>query len=243
MDNNKSDIIDHFIALKRNLLKAILGFSIATIISYMFSDKLLIILRKPIQKVLAKSSNFIVLTPQEYFFTEIKVALFFGMFLSSPWILYQIWLFISPGLYKQEKKYIFIFTITSTSFFLLGGLFCYFIVFPAMFNFFLNTIPSDIIGNYSLGMLYSFVINTILAFSIIFEAPIIIFLLVSLSIINIKTLTNIRKHIIVSAFIIGAILTPPDPITQIMLAIPLIILYEIGILGSKIILKYKIKRP
>jgi sec-independent protein translocase protein TatC len=193
----------------------------------------------PVKKFLNKSNEFIVLTPQEYFFTEIKISLLAGLFVSMPWILYQVWKFIAPGLYKSEKKYIFLLTLFSSFFFIFGGVFCYFLVLPKVFKFFIEILPLNIKGNYSFGMLYSFITNILLAFAIVFEAPIIVFFLIFFSIVDVSSFKQIRKYVIVGSFIIGALLTPPDPLTQIMLAIPLIILYELGIIMAKFAIKYK----
>jgi len=204
--------------------------------SLYFADDILILLRKPINNILGNSAKFIVLIPQEYFFTQIKISIVTGIIISIPWVLFQIWLFISPGLYKQEQYYSIIFIVFGTILFISGILFSYLIIFPIMFNFFIHTLPSTIHPTYSINMLFNFEIKMLLIFGCIFEVPILIMILIQLKIINILTLQKNRKFMIVLSFIIGAILTPPDPMTQILLAIPLIILYEISIIISKILL-------
>ena len=234
MDDRELHLLDHFRDLRKSLTRAILGIVAGMMLCFAFSDEILAWLRKPMLATLKGNGHFIVLVPHEYFFTQMKAALVAGIFLSSPWVLYQLWLFIAPGLYKNEKKLATTFVGSAMLCFLFGGYFGYTFVFPPMFEFFVGTLPPDVQGSYSVGMLFGFATNMLLAFGLVFETPVIVFLLVALKIVDIESLAKIRRYVIVAAFLIAAILTPtPDPITQTMMAVPIVLLYEIGILVAR----------
>lgn len=240
MDNKEQTLIEHLRDLRSCLLYSVSGIVFFACFCYAYVDYILAYLRAPIAKILGPNHKFVVLAPQEYFFTELKAAAIAGIFASSPWILWHIWRFIAPGLYKNEKKFAASFVIAGALFFICGALFAYEIIFPPMFGFFIESLPKDIEGAYSVGMLFGFASSTLLVFGVVFEAPVIVFMLVWAEIVDIDTLKKFRRHMIVLAFIIGAILTPPDPLTQIMLAVPLIILYELGILAASLLLRKKV---
>ena len=236
MDQEKYSLLEHLKILRCYLIRSICGMIICSILSLIFVDKILIYLCYPILNTFNDIAKFIVLTPQEYFFIQLKTCIISGMFLSSPWILFQIWLFIAPGLYRKEKRYSIVFVLAGIFFFTLGVLFCYIIVFPIVFNFFINTLPKEIEITYSIGMLFSFIISMLLIFGFIFEVPVLIFLLVVFKVIDVKKLVKIRRYVFVTAFVIGALLTPPDPITQLLLAFPIIFLYELGLIAVKFLI-------
>lgn len=238
MDEREIHILDHFRDLRTSLFRAILGIVVGMIACFAFADEILAWLRLPMQGVLRAQDKIIVLLPHEYFFTQMKAALVAGLFLSSPWVLYQFWLFVAPGLYKREKTMAATFVIAAMFFFVAGSYFGYTFVFPPMFDFFIGTLPEDVQGTYSLGMLYTFATNMLLAFGLVFETPVVVFLLVLLNVVEISSLTKIRRYVVVVAFLIAAILTPtPDPFTQTMMAVPMILLYELGILAARLIVK------
>lgn len=238
MDERELHILDHFRDLRKSLIRSIWGIIIAMCACFYFADEILAWLRKPMQIVFKDNSHFIVLVPHEYFFTQMKAALVAGLFVAAPWVFYQLWLFIAPGLYKKEKKMGATFVTAAMVCFVAGAWFGYTFVFPPMFEFFVGTLPPDIHGNYSVGMLFGFATNMLLAFGLVFETPVIVFLLLVLGLVDIETLTKVRRYWIVAAFLIAAILTPtPDPFTQTMMAIPMVVLYEIGILAARLFLK------
>lgn len=239
MDSRELSLIEHLHELRKCLVRMVAGLVMAAIVCYLFAEEILAFLREPMAEVLGEHSRFVVLAPQEYFFTELKAAAVAGVFVASPWILWQLWRFIAPGLYKDEKKFAASFVIAGAGFFICGGLFSYLVIFPPMFSFFIGTLPPGIEGAYSVGMLFGFASTMLLVFGVVFEAPLIVFMLVWAEIVEIESLINFRRYMIVLAFIIGAILTPPDPLTQVMLAVPLIILYEIGLLAARFILRKK----
>lgn len=238
MDERELHLLEHFRDLRKCLVRAMLGIVAGMIICVYFADDILRWLREPMLAVFKDNSQFIVLVPHEYFFTQMKAALVAGLFLSSPWVLYQFWLFVAPGLYKQEKKTAATFVGAAMFFFVAGAYFSYTLVFPPMFEFFIGTLPADIKGTYSIGMLFAFATNMLLAFGLVFETPVVVFLLVMLNVVEIESLTKIRRYVVVAAFLIAAILTPtPDPFTQTMMAVPMIFLYELGILAARLFVK------
>ena len=235
MDEREQPFMSHLSELRTCLTKALVGVLVSMITCYIFIEHIMLILRKPMMKIMPDSAVFVVLSPQEYFFTELKAALFFGIILSCPWIFWQLWRFVAPGLYLSEKR-LFLFFVVSASFcFALGVSFAYFLVFPPAFEYFLSMLPPGVQGSYSIGMLYGFSITLLLAFGVIFQTPIAVFLLVVFDLVPLEAFTRHRRLIFVLSFVVGALLTPPDPITQIMLALPAYGLFELGLLMAKII--------
>ncbi len=241
MDEKAYPFMEHLKDLRKCLWRAMIGVALAMCGSLFFSKQLLAWLQRPMESVLGDFSHFVVLTPHEYFFTEMKAGLVAGIFVASPWILYQLWLFIAPGLYRKEQKLAFGFVFAGAFFFVAGAIFCYLVVFPPMFKFFVGTLPPGVHGNYSIGMLFSFATNMLLAFGLVFETPVVVFLLIWMGIVDIADLQSYRRYVIVMAFIVAAVLTPtPDPLTQVMMAVPMILLYELGLLAARLCLSRKI---
>ena len=168
------------------------------------------------------------------FITYIKTAFITGILLAAPVIFYQMWMFIAPGLYQHEKQYVIPFVVFSTLLFVGGSLFGYFIVFPFGFKFFLGYANQYIRALPSVTQYFSFSSKLLLAFGVIFELPVVIFFLARIGLVSVDFLRKNRKYAILLTFVVGAILTPPDVITQFMMAVPLILLYEIGILIARI---------
>ncbi len=242
MNEEKQSISSHLADLRKCFIRCLVIGLLAACICYGFSNILMEILKKPILDIMPKNSNLVVLAPYEYFFVELKASLFFGLLLALPMMFSQIWLFVSPGLYKNEKKFLLYFVIAATLCFIIGVCFAYFLVFPPTFQFFIDTLPPDIVGTYSVSMLYGFCITILLGFGVIFQTPLAVFLLIIFNIVNIETFSSLRRYIFVASFIIGAILTPPDPISQVMLAIPMYCLFEVGLFLAKICVRKKIPK-
>lgn len=235
MDSQSYPFMTHLSDLRRVIVRALMGVGVGLIACVAFSDKLLEWLSEPMQKALGGNANLVVLAPHEYFFTEMKAALIGGVLLASPWVFYQIWLFVAPGLYKTEKKMAFLFVGSTALCFVMGILFAQYFVFPSIFKFFIGSLPSYIQGQYSIGLLFSFSTNLLLAFGLVFETPVLVFLLIYMDLVELKTLQDYRRYVIVLAFIIAAVLTPtPDPLTQTLMALPIIILYELGLLLARL---------
>jgi sec-independent protein translocase protein TatC len=234
-DDKEYTLIEHLTDLRKRLVRAVLGLTIAAFGCFFVGDQLLEFVRQPMVVLLPEGSEFVVLAPQEYFFTKMKMAVVAGLFLSSPWILYQFWLFVAPGLYKHERRYVVAFVFFGAFFFIAGAVFGYLVVFPPMFNFFIETLPAGVTGQYSVSLVYGFAIHMLLAFGVVFEAPVVVFLLSLLGVVDPRALAGYRRHVIVLSFIVAAILTPtPDPITQSLMAGPMILLFELGLFAARI---------
>ncbi len=238
----KMSFTEHLEELRNRLIKILIAVAIGFVISYFFSKQLFYFLSLPLLEVLPKENSLIFTALPEAFFTYLKISLFAGIFIASPYIFYQIWKFISPGLYSEEKKYIFPFVILSTIFFISGASFGYFIVFPFGFKFFIGFQSEYIKALPSLKQYLGFAMKLLFAFGTIFEMPVIMYFLAKIKVINSKILTKNRKYTIVLIFVIAAILTPPDVFTQILMALPLIILYEISIMVVKYVEKQRLKK-
>jgi sec-independent protein translocase protein TatC len=251
MDEREYSLMEHLAELRGRLAKALIGVAIVGIAAFAISDRILHILRLPLDRAVeaankaalaagekAVSAHFIVIAPAEYIVSQMKAAFVAGLFIASPWVLYQIWMFISPGLYDHEKRYVTAFVWAGAACFCGGAVFAYFVVFPQMFGFFVANNPPDILMTLSIAEHFSFSLKMLVAFGVVFETPVVIFILSIAGIIDPNSLYKYRKYVVVVAFIVGAILTPsPDAMSQLLLAGPLLVLYEVGVLVSRFAVK------
>ena len=226
----KIPVTHHLIELKNRLVQVALVVSIFFGVCFYFIDFLLLWLEDPLPK---KYKELTFITPTEPFFTAMKVSFMGSMFISMPWILYHIWEFIAPGLKVKEKKVTALFVAFGTLFFLFGGLFCYFLVVPLGLKFLLNYGTTWWKMQVTIGFYFSFVVKMILAFAFAFQTPLIMVLLTKFGVINTIKMKLYRKWAFLGTFGLAAVLTPPDIITQVLLAFPLYGLYEFGIVVSR----------
>ena len=226
----KIPVTHHLIELKNRLVQVALVVSIFFGVCFYFIDFLLLWLEDPLPK---KYSELTFITPTEPFFTAMKVSFMGSMFISMPWILYHIWGFIAPGLKVKEKKVTALFVSFGTLFFLFGGLFCYFLVVPLGLKFLLNYGTTWWKMQVTIGFYFSFVVKMILAFAFAFQTPLIMVLMTKFGVINTIKMKLYRKWAFLGTFGLAAVLTPPDIITQVLLAFPLYALYEFGIIVSR----------
>jgi len=192
---------------------------------------------RPLVRALPPGSSLVFTAVPEAFFTYFKAALLAGVFFSSPFILYQLWAFISPGLYEREKKYVYPYLFVSSFFFALGALFCYFIVFPVVFRFFLSFATPEIRPLPAIREYLTFTIKLLLAFGLLFQWPALILFLARMGVVSAPVLSRNRKYAILAIFVAAAVLTPPDLVSQLLLAGPLIIMYEGSIWIAKLFRK------
>jgi len=242
ISSNKMTIIDHLTELRKRLLWSFICLFFVFCFCFYFAEELFNFLAKPLSNLFdaERGQGFIYTALQEAFFTELKVAFFFALFFSFPLISFQIWKFVAPGLYKKEKGVLLPFLIGTPFLFFLGGSMVYYVVSPIAWKFFLsyqNTNISDGIPirlEARMGEYLSLMMRFIFAFGLAFQLPIILTLLTKVGMLTSNSLIKFRKYAIVLAFLSAAFLTPPDPFSQISLALPIIVLYEISIFLSKL---------
>ena len=226
----KIPITHHLIELKNRLIQVTLVLAIFFGVCFYFIDFLLLWLEDPLPE---KYADLTFITPTEPFFTAMKVSFMGSMFISMPWILYHFWGFIAPGLKVKEKKITALFVAFGTAFFLFGGLFCYFLVVPLGLKFLLNYGTTWWKMQVTIGFYFSFVVKMILAFAFAFQTPLIMVLMTKFGVINTIKMKLYRKWAFLGTFALAAVLTPPDIITQVLLAFPLYALYEFGMVVSR----------
>ncbi|UCB47793.1 MAG: twin-arginine translocase subunit TatC [Deltaproteobacteria bacterium] len=233
IEEEKQPFLSHLEELRKRLITCAIAVGIGFIISYIFAERLFQLLVRPLTRVMPEGDRLIFTNLPEMFLTYLKTAFICGILLTAPVIFYQLWLFIAPGLYQHEKKYAIPFVVFSTLLFVGGALFGYFVVFPFGFKFFLGFANEYIQALPSVKQYFSFAIKLLFAFGIVFELPVVAFFLSKMGIITPEFLKKKRKYALLLTFVLAAILTPPDVITQLMMAGPLILLYEIGILVAR----------
>ena len=233
-DNDKQPFMTHLEELRRRLITCAIAIGIGFVLCYFFSERLFQILVMPLKANMPAGDRLIFTNLPEMFFTYLKTAFLAGAMLVAPMLFYQIWMFIAPGLYQNEKRFAIPFVVCSTFLFVGGSLFGYFVVFPFGFRFFLGFANETIQALPSVKQYFSFAIKLLLAFGVVFELPVVIFFLARMGLVTPELLRRKRKYAILLTFVMASILTPPDVVTQLMMAAPLIILYEISIFIAKI---------
>jgi sec-independent protein translocase protein TatC len=194
-------------------------------------------LAKPLLAVLPQGGQMIATDVVGVFLVPVKVAGMVAIMITMPYSLYQLWAFVAPGLYAHEKRLVMPLVITSSLLFIAGMSFAYFLVFPVVFKFMASIAPEGVAWMTDIDKYLSFVLTMFIAFGITFEVPVAVVLLVKMGVISIEKLKEIRPYVVVGAFVVGAIFTPPDVVSQLMLAFPLWLLYEIGIVAAGMLIK------
>ena len=224
----------HIAELRKRLIYSSIALVIAFFICFGVYEPILNWMMIPVEAVLPEGSKMVAIEVQETFFTAIKVAFFSGFLLALPIILLQIWLFIAPALYDNEKRYVLPFVLSATGMFLLGAIFAYYIVVPFGFSFLVNFGSTVVSVMPSIGKYVSFFTKLLFGFGIAFELPVFTFFLAVLGLVTDKSLKDFFKYAIVLIFVLAALLTPPDVITQFLMAMPLILLYAVSIYIAKV---------
>lgn len=238
----KMPLTDHLGELRTRLVRILIVVGIGLSACWFYKDLLFQVITRPLYQVLPQNSHMIYTSLPEAFFNYIKICFYSSLVLTSPYTLYQLWKFISPGLYKSEKKYVGPFVIISTILFVGGVLFGYYLALPPAFGFFVEFSSDFLKPMISVKEYLSFSIKLLLAFGLSFELPVLIFFMAKIGIVTSKMLSKNRRYAILIIFIAAAILTPsPDAFTQIIMAIPLIGLYEIGIFVARFAEKKRLK--
>ncbi len=233
-DTDKLPLTDHLDELRKRLIRCFIAIFVGFGVAYIFKERLFQILIRPLVNVLQEGDSLIFTGIPEAFFTYIKVSLLAGLLLVAPYIFYQFWMFVAPGLYKHERRLMVPIAIVSALFFVGGAMFGYFVVFPFGFEFLLGFATETIRPLPSMREYLSFSSKLLLAFGLVFELPIVITFLARLGLVTVPFLKKNRKYALLLFFVGAAILTPPDVVTQTLLAIPMMVLYEISIIGAKV---------
>lgn len=236
-------LLDHLNELRWRLMRCLLAATVGFMLCWAVVEPLFDILTFPLMQALPAGDHAQYTTMPEAFFTRMVVAFVAGLFLASPFIFYQIWAFISPGLYDEEKRYIVPIAFISAIFFIGGGLFCYFIVFPYAFDFFMGFSTERMKITPRVSDYLEFILKLLVAFGLIFEMPLFSFFLARMGVLTAALMRKVRRYAILVIFIVAAILTPPDVVSQLLMACPMLILYEISILVAVIFAKKKKPEP
>ena len=241
IEDYKMSLTDHLMELRKRLVRCVIILFIGFGACYYYKDFIFDIVTRPLVQVLPKNSYLIYTGLTEAFFVYMKLAFFASLIITCPFIIYQIWKFISPALHSTEKKYVLPFVLFSTLLFISGVLFGYFIALPPAFEFFVSFNNQYLQSMISFSDYISLFVTFLLGFGLSFELPVFIFFLAKLGIVNAQMLSKQRKYAILVIFIVAAILTPsPDALSQILMAIPLMFLYELSIFISKFAGKKKV---
>jgi len=227
-------LISHLIELRDRLLKVILFVLVVFLGLASYANQIYTFLAGPLMKHMPANSTMIAIDVASPFFTPFKLSLVVAVFISVPVILYQFWAFVAPGLYKQERRMIFPLLIASTLLFFLGVAFAYFVVFPLIFGFLTAAAPAGVAVMTDITKYLDFVLTLFFAFGVCFEVPIFTIVLVWTGLVTPASLAEKRPYVIVGAFVIGMLLTPPDAISQTLLAVPMWLLFEVGLLCSRL---------
>ncbi|MBX2880912.1 MAG: twin-arginine translocase subunit TatC [Granulosicoccus sp.] len=230
--NQEQGFLSHLIELRDRLLRMLLAVGLLFLCLFWFSDEIYTALADPLLRHLP-NSQMIAIDVASPFFIPFKLTLMLCVFIAVPYLLYQVWAFVAPGLYSHEKRLVLPLLVSSTLLFYLGVAFAYFVVFPLVFGFFTSVAPEGVAVSTDIGRYLDFVITLFFAFGIAFEVPVATVLVVAVGLTTPEQLVKIRPYIFVAAFIIGMFLTPPDMISQTLLAIPMWLLYEVGIVLSR----------
>ena len=243
MTESQETFLSHLIELRERLVRSIVAFAIACIPALYFSAELYDVLAQPLIQSLPQGSRMIatgVITP---FLIPMKIAFMAGFLLVLPYILYQAWAFVAPGLYSHEKKLVLPLVVSSTVLFLTGMVFCYFIVFGKVFAFISSFAPKSISVAPDIEAYFNFVLGMFMAFGLAFEVPVVVVVLVITGIVTVAQLREWRGYVVVAIFVVAAVVTPPDVVSQIALAIPMCLLYEIGIVVAQAVSKRRKAEP
>lgn len=235
----EGSLISHLLELRQRLIRALVAVGIAFVPCAFYANQMFTWLAEPLFKMLPKGSHLIATGVAAPFTTPFKLAFFVALFGAMPYVLYQIWAFVAPGLYRHERRFALPLLVSSIVLFYMGMAFAYFGVFPAMFHFFAATTPKGVAMMTDISQYLDFVLVMFLAFGAAFELPVAVVLLVLLNLVKLEKLKAIRGYVLLGVFIAAAFITPPDAVSQSMMAVPMYLLYEGGVLMARILMRIK----
>ena len=231
----EESFLTHLFELRDRLIRALLAVGIVFICLFPWSKELYTLLAQPLLDTLPKGGQMIATDVVGVFLVPMKVTMMVAFLVALPYVLYQAWAFVAPGLYAHEKRLALPLVTASVVLFFSGMAFAYFLVFPTVFGFMARIAPEGVAWMTDIDKYLSFVMSTFVAFGVTFEVPVVVIVLVHMGVVSVPKLKEWRPYVIVGAFVVGAIFTPPDVVSQIMLAVPLCLLYELGIFMSRFV--------
>ena len=227
--DTQESFISHLVELRTRLMRSIIAIVLVVLVLFPFAKDIYALLAQPLLRVLPQGATMIATDVTGTFLVPLKVTLMTAFLIALPYVLWQAWAFVAPGLYHHEKRLVMPVLVSSCLFFAMGMSFAYFFVFPVAFGFFAGYTPACVQMMTDIDKYLSFVLTMFIAFGLTFETPVVVVVLVRMRVVSLDKLKSMRPYVIVGAFVIGAVFTPPDVISQCLLAIPLWVLYELGL--------------
>jgi len=240
-DEKELTLIDHLIELRDRILKSVVTVLVLFLGMFYFADNIFTFVADPLIAALPENSSMIAIDPTSPFFTPFKLTFYVAVVIAAPYILYQLWSFIAPGLYKNEKAVAVPLFISSVALFYAGMAFAYYVLFGIVFAFFIRVAPEGVAVSPDIASFLSFSLTIFFAFGLAFEVPIAVFIFIWSGIVEPEDLKNKRPYVVVGCFITAMLMTPPDPFTQSMLALPMWALFELGIIAGTVFKKRRDK--
>jgi len=236
-DQSQAPLIEHLIELRSRLMKAIVVILVVFLGLYAFANDIYSFVAEPLMALLPEGSQMIATEVASPFLAPFKLTLVVAVFIAIPFVLHQAWAFVAPGLYDNEKMLAIPILVSSVALFYAGAAFAYYVVFPLLFEFFTQTGPENVAVMTDINQYLNFVLKLFFAFGVAFEIPIATFLLILSGATTVESLSKKRPYIVLGCFVVGMLLTPPDVISQSLLAIPMYLLYEVGLLFGRLVRK------
>lgn len=233
--DKQDSLVSHLVELRDRLIKVLLGIVVVVLGLFPFANQLYSFMAEPLLKHLPAQSTMVAIDVASPFLTPFKLVMLAAVVVTIPWILYQAWAFVAPGLYKHERKWVLPLLASSSILFYIGMVFAYYVVFPLVFGFFTSTTPEGVSVMTDISRYLDFVTKMFIAFGAAFEVPVLTFVLIVTGVTTAEALASARSYIIVGAFVVGMLLTPPDVISQVLLAVPVWLLFELGLVMSKLV--------
>jgi sec-independent protein translocase protein TatC len=241
MDQPEDSFLSHLVELRDRLIRSLVGVGLVFICLFPWAKELYALLAQPLLATLPQGGQMIATDVVGVFLVPMKVALMVAFLIALPYVLYQVWAFVAPGLYAHEKRLALPLVAASVLLFFVGMAFAYFLVFPTVFGFMSKIAPEGVAWMTDIEKYLSFVMTSFIAFGVTFEVPVVVVVLVYVGVVDLAKLREWRPYVIVGAFVVGAIFTPPDVISQLMMAIPLCLLFEMGLFLARFVGKRSVR--
>jgi len=231
----EGSLISHLLELRRRLVRAFAAIFLVFIPAAVYRNEIFELLARPLLAQLPQGSSLISTGVMAPFATPFKLAFFFAVFVAMPWVLYQVWAFVAPGLYRKEKRFAVPLLVSAILLFYVGSFFAYKFVFPMAFHFFAASTPEGVQMTPDINNYLDFALTMFFAFGIAFEVPVVVVLLSLTGLVSVEQLGKARGYVIIGIFVVAAVLTPPDPLSQVLMAVPMWLLYEGGVIMARML--------